>query len=372
MARIFYLGAPPAIRAAPGTSVTALLQASGNNSGNLLIGHAIHRQFKIDALATDLAMDPARVEAEFDRIVIGAANFIYPKFDFTAYAQFLERVRLPCTIIGLGAQAPRYGTRIEVPAGTRRMLQIVAERSKSLGVRGIFTAATLADLGITNVRLIGCPSMYWSGRPQLAFRAPAQEGALRVAVNGSFNVVQHAANPEAARRLEAALFGLSLRGGHPYILQNEVALMRIAAGEDPDPEPAVVRSLLSACGLEDQGREELLRFLRERMRWYFDVDRWHAAMGEFDFVVGSRFHGCLIALLAGVPSCVFVHDARTREMCELLRLPHRSIAQPALLEDLPALYRSLDLVATQTAYRHLYQNYITFLDENGVEHLLAR
>jgi hypothetical protein len=372
MARIFYLGAPPTIRPPSGASVTSYLQATGNNSGNLLIGHAIHRHLKIDTLSTDLSMDPARINAEFDRVVIGAANFIYPKFDFAEYARFLERIHLPCVIIGLGAQAPRYGTKIEVPEGTRRMLQIVSERSKSLGVRGIFTAATLVDMGITNVRLIGCPSMYWTCRPALEFRPRVEGGPLRIAVNGSANVVLHSANPEAARRLEAALFRLSFRDGHPYILQNEAAMMRIAAGEDATPDPALVRSLIASSGLEGVDQAAFVHFLRERTRSYFDIDRWHAAMGEFDFVVGSRFHGCLIALQAGVPACVFVHDARTREMCELLHLPHRSIAQAALLDDVPALYRSLDLAATATAYRHLYQNYITFLDENGLEHRLAR
>ena len=90
-----------------------------------------------------------------------------------------------------------------------------------------------------------------------------------------------------------------------------------------------------------------------------------------DFVLGTRFHGCLIGLLAGVPSFVFVHDARTREMCELLRIPHLDVRHVGEI-NVRAIYDSLDLEALQSAYSRLYQNYVDFLDENGLDHCLNR
>ena len=45
-------------------------------------------------------------------------------------------------------------------------------------------------------------------------------------------------------------------------------------------------------------------------------------MRRFDFVVGSRIHGTLIGLQAGVPSLCIVHDSRTLELCQTMKVPH--------------------------------------------------
>ncbi|MGH7971510.1 MAG: polysaccharide pyruvyl transferase family protein, partial [Limisphaerales bacterium] len=154
----------------------------------------------------------------------------------------------------------------------------------------------------------------------------------------------------------------------PYILQNAVDLAKLAAGATA-PDGELVQKLMDAFGLNELGPEGFLSFVRQHTRIYFKVAQWHKAMESFDFVVGSRFHGCLIAVLAGVPSFVFAHDARTREMCELLGLPHRQVKEAGAL-DLEELYAELDLGTLNRRYRQLYRNYIEFLEENRIEHSL--
>ena len=61
------------------------------------------------------------------------------------------------------------------------------------------------------------------------------------------------------------------------------------------------------------------------MTAFFDIEDWMNYIRNFHFVLGTRFHGTLIALLNGIPSVAFVIDARTREMCELLNIPHVDI-----------------------------------------------
>jgi polysaccharide pyruvyl transferase WcaK-like protein len=41
----------------------------------------------------------------------------------------------------------------------------------------------------------------------------------------------------------------------------------------------------------------------------------------FDFVVGTRIHGAMLGLQAGIPSLCIAHDSRTREMCEVMQVP---------------------------------------------------
>ena len=277
--RILYLGAPSRVRLPTGASAADVMFETGQNTGNLLIGDAIRRHLttgtlrSVDDLMRRLGaprtlprfasleqLDGKQIETDFDVIVIGAANFLHSRFDFGAWATFLESVRLPCVIVGLGGQAPDYSHRITVPDGTRRMLQPIADRSVSLGVRGHFTADTLRRMGITNVRVIGCPSMYWTCKPVLHLkRQPALERIV-VSVNGSANVVEHSVDVDAARRVEAAIARLSFDRGYPYILQNETELMDILADAPGACQPSLLIALQRRYGLGDIPPDDFVGF----------------------------------------------------------------------------------------------------------------
>ena len=369
MARIFYIGAP-LFAPLPGNALVAdLLRASGNNTGNLLIGSAIKRHLKAELTHGDLAQDWDEIKRNYDCVVVGAANYLSPGADFEQYAKFLEKVDLPCVVIGLGAQAPSYGCRVEIPEGTQRMVRALSSRCTSMGVRGYFSAATLVEMGIKNVRVIGCPSMFWTCQPKLSFNSRPRTNGLAVALNGSANVVCHSANAAAAKKIEVNLARLSFENGYRYILQNEQEMMEIATGRGPVYDEATLRALMQQYGVPYMWPEAFVEAVKQHMTCYSSVDAWHEDMKQFDFAVGSRFHGCLMALLAGTPAQMFVHDARTREMCELMGIPHFDVADVKTLE-IEQLYESFDPTPLQSAYRYLYQNYIDFLEENNLEHVL--
>ena len=42
----------------------------------------------------------------------------------------------------------------------------------------------------------------------------------------------------------------------------------------------------------------------------------------FDFVIGPRIHGVMLALQAGVPALCGTIDARTEELCKTMMVPH--------------------------------------------------
>lgn len=371
-ARIFYLGAPSRVYLPPDSNPQRAIQETGGNTGNLLIGDAIRKHLRTDCFFVPEDLPSPEYAAEkFDRIVIGASNFLYREFDFAQWANFVEATRLPCTVFGLGAQAPDYGAAVEVPVGTQRFLKVISERSTTLGVRGHWSASILAGLGITNVRVIGCPAMYWTCRPALELKTISSRRPLAVAVNGAAGCVMHASDVGAAKTLEAQLARLSFKRGYPYFLQNEIELAAIGADLPGAFESYRIQLLMQQYGLCDIGPRKFIKFVKQQTRIFFDLEKWHAAMKQFDFVIGSRFHGCLMGLLAGVPCFVYAQDARTRELCELLQSPH-TLVEKAGPVDIDAVYGALDLKPLERAYRELYANYISFLEENGFEHNLLR
>src|SRR3990170_5744203 len=68
--------------------------------------------------------------------------------------------------------------------------------------------------------------------------------------------------------------------------------------------------------------DELMTWLDTHLKVFFSVDEWASAIRRYEFVYGTRFHGCVIALREAVPSLVICHDTRTTEMCEFLGVPH--------------------------------------------------
>jgi polysaccharide pyruvyl transferase WcaK-like protein len=54
---------------------------------------------------------------------------------------------------------------------------------------------------------------------------------------------------------------------------------------------------------------------------FFNIPSWMEHYRRFDFVVGLRIHGVMLALQAGVPALCIAHDSRTIELCETMKVP---------------------------------------------------
>ena len=73
-----------------------------------MIAYGLLSQIEHDDVAWDYRIDPKEVHERFDMIVIAAANFLFPTFDFGGMAHYIEQANLPVAIVGLGAQSNSY------------------------------------------------------------------------------------------------------------------------------------------------------------------------------------------------------------------------------------------------------------------------
>lgn len=370
MAKVFFLGAPTE---PPGSELTVpeRFKATGQNTGNLLIGASLREQLVVNEFAGGTHHNPNWVNETFDLIAIPAANFIFRGFDFGMFASYIERTQLPCLMVGIGAQAPSARTaELEVPEGTRRFLKVVSERTGRIGVRGAFSADVCRALGVDNVQITGCPSLYRAQRPDLKVRRKPWTENMRVSVNGSHTVIGHASDPSAAKEVERQLLEYAVEGALPYVLQNEMPEIEIVA--DPAVDRASYEAALAPVLARFGGSvtpSAYFDHLRRNGRVFFDLENWDNFIRTQDFSIGSRFHGNLIALSNGVAAAVLVHDSRTTEMCEFARIPHVPIAAVGAL-DPRVIYEGLDLDGFERNYEAIYRDYVGFLDANGVRHRL--
>lgn len=364
MSRILFVGAPFEVASRQSRSLVDCFDATGRNTGNLLIGHGLHTQLRYERLEPfRYAMTPQYVEENFDQVVIAAANFLYPGFDFTPVSSFLDKIRLPVFMVGLGAQLPSSQAELaNIPDGTWRLVQIASERSHSIGVRGEFTARQLRKHGIDNVQVTGCPSLYTGLKPSIRLRR--SDSLDKVVVNGSRNVVGHAFDKEAATKVEQQLFHLALAQGLPYVLQNEQPEMQIANGEDTGPHEGAINSIARFFGTST---EQLVGFYRTHGRVFFSIREWFEWIATRDFSIGTRFHGNIAALLNGVPAVILTHDSRTRELCEFAAIPSIDITDVGAL-DVERIHAKADFDTFERNYREIHDMYVRFLEANDVPH----
>ncbi|MFG1423736.1 polysaccharide pyruvyl transferase family protein [Roseixanthobacter liquoris] len=103
--------------------------------------------------------DIERYNSCFDYVLLWGSNFIHEHMKWERAAWVLERLTIPVYAIGLGAQAETKRN-IELPPESVRIWQLMADRCKSIGVRGAYSADILLANGINNVEVIGCPSLF--------------------------------------------------------------------------------------------------------------------------------------------------------------------------------------------------------------------
>jgi len=369
--RALYFGAP--YRAADGvtTDSQVLFDRTGKNSGNLLIGYALHSQ--IDAQIVSISPEHRPADRNFDFIAIAAANFLFSGFDFGPFADLVEEIDLPCIMVGLGAQAPSTGGFPEISPGTKRFVQAVAARCHSIGVRGAFTAEVLARLGIKNVELTGCPSFYLHSPAELSAAFAQRKGnPSKVSLNASRNVMAHSANPAKMKDVERRMYQLCRASDAQFVLQSEHEEMRILASSSEEEELKLAARIGATLGWDDISDEEIRAFVKSKFHIYFDIDEWRASISRCSFSAGSRFHGNLLALLSGVPAHVICHDTRTKELCELGGVPH------SLLQDISSDFTIAELQQATNIGKFIrthadnYSGYRRFLERNGIPHTLAK
>jgi len=364
---VYVLGAPQSVLVDADTSTREALERTGWNTGNLLIAHALLHQIDHNVIGVNASISAAQVEALCDLIVIPAANFIFEGFDFGYAADIIEQTTLPCFMVGIGAQAKAMGTKITIRDGTLRFLKLVSERTRLIGARGEYTASVLADAGIKNVQVTGCPSFYLNRRPDFQVLKKDLRSLPRFAVNGSRDVVVHSMDPEAMKAAERALIQQAIRWGADFIAQTELPEIQLA--RRLETETANLPQLLAPLHAFYQGiaePETISDYFMRHAKVFFAIEEWAGAIRSYDFVCGSRFHGNMIALQNGVPSFVFAHDARTEEMCRFFAMPHARVTDIKSV-DLRSLYENIDIETFNQRYAGIYEGYVEFFRANGFE-----
>ena len=112
--------------------------------------------------------------------------------------------------------------------------------------------------------------------------------------------------------------------------------------------------------------KEIHSFYKDCGRYFYSVNDWIKSLRKDDFSMGSRFHGNIAAILAGIPALMVNVDNRMKGMNDFYKISSIDIKDFDLEKPL-AYYRELaDYSKFNQNYAAAYDNFVDYCERNGV------
>lgn len=278
--------------------------------------------------------------------------------------QEYDRIRgtdIPYVLVCAGSDSnPEFETRLNsgVSEISKKLLELILERSASIGVRGEMTKKVLVEqVGIKpeSIDVIGCPSVRYFGKNLLKFprKYPEFSKKLKIAVNFT---AYHYDNDEAIY-----LYQLLKNHRNSFVVFTDKVEADMLFHNVPIPEGRR-HELLPTTRNHFMIKENRVRFLLRQ-------DEMMRMMRTFDFSIGSRIHQAIVAILSGCPALLIAHSSRVLEIAQHHKIPY--ILRSELTERNPCIeelyYRACaGMIEFYNCYDTKLTEYSDFLIKNGL------
>lgn len=344
--------------------------ANTGNTGNMAFRSAIYKHIGRKAPTINYSKLKDYNESEEHIAIIPCANHLGKHAESFGEQKLkvFNNAKIPMLAIGLGAQSKDNQTIPEIPETLIKWLKIIVDNSPSdypnISVRGEFTKKVLDHIGFKDKSIVlGCPSLFLNDEKnlgQIINKNMAKWPPKRIAIAGG--------NPLNPRydKIESALAKLVTQYHGSYIVQHPLEMIKIARGEFNGVDELTINKVNNVL-MPELNREDFYHWCRMHMRVFFDVCAWMEYLRSFDFVVGTRIHGTMLALQAGVPALCITHDSRTQELCDTMSIPSISVDKlnfnNSSLQDIIDQF-SFSPVNFDDRRKILANKYTTFLRKN--------
>lgn len=342
----------------------------GANSGNLLYAYGVYRTLMTEDTVIDMDYygvernytdkDIQRINREYDAYVCPLADAFRDAFTnkLLKYANFFNKLTIPCYVIGVGLRAP-YEVEIDTPRpfddAAREFTKAALRKSSIIGLRGEITGEYLKHLGFReeiDYTPIGCPSVYALGRtlPQRQLNLTSES---RIAFNLS------SITPENIMRF--AFHEMERYPNHHLIEQNqdELRLLYYGTPYNPNKNASVL--------LPRKISHSLLQ--EDRYHIFINVPTWIHFLQNIDLSIGSKLHGNVAAVLSGAPALFMPLDSRMRELAAYHAFPSVPYMQVNEYDHIEDLIGKVDMESHLKQHAGNFDHYIDFLNRNCIDHI---
>lgn len=272
------------------------------NIGDAMIESAIRRIVPAESherfsLRRALTEEEMRALNACDAAIICGSNLYQDKLQCALDQHFLEQLKIPLIPLGMGASAAT-GTLPRMSDADADIVRGLHSRCAQSSVRDETTLRFLQSIGISNVRLTGCPVLFHGlTKPEISI---GDGGPVTVSLRQTF-----------------------LHGAEPLEKQQEPLLEALCQRHRPT---------IITQGPADQEQAR-------RLVWEHELDHVfddHASVEVYEWFArhqawtgGFRLHYGMLSLSYGRPAWFIGHDSRVEGFCSLMGLPCLDIRQAA-------------------------------------------
>lgn len=342
----------------------SLMKSSGYNIGNWAFWNATRRLINEDAILISGHPQVDDYINKIDLLVIPAANWLQPRYDFSWLADFIEGIDKQCVIIGLGAQSHDDDIVHPLTKGTLRMLKAASSRTPYLGLRGEYTKKVCEHYGITNVKVLGCPSLFTNNSPTLG-RILNKKWEKRT---NAKTIIHAAMFPSNVKHVEQWLFNyLISHCSASYVIQAPQSLLKPQFQEQLEDSDIEFLEKYRHTFQENIPLEELLDKLFHRGYLPYSIDAWINYISFFSRSIGTRIHGSVLSLSATTPTICITHDSRTKELCNVMKIPSTPCESISKEHTIDELFDNISIDANvfDENRRALAKQYQSLLHDSG-------
>lgn len=364
----FLLGPAPSVDDSGLLATQRAYQLVGDNTGNLAFCYAINRLLGGNLASRPWHTPPAEIDRTGSVGVLTLANQLGSHADLGFLAKNFNELNCRLVGIGLGAQAGNFQQEVNIPEGTLNWVRAIQERSPTDGpniaMRGEFSRRSLERYGLADKTVaIGCPTLFISPEVKLGKKIAERfnDNPQNIAVTAGHQRWAHLA------RLEASLVQLMGANKGAYICQSPLEMVQLGRGE-ARLLTQEQRDLCRNYACPQLGDEEFTKWTERHAYSFFSAAAWLEYIRRFDFVIGTRIHGVMLALQAGIPALCIAHDSRTKELCETMKVPHVAAAEVSggiRRDDIPRLFQ-FDPDEFDANRSRLAREYNKFMKNNGL------
>ena len=256
------------------------------------------------------------------------------KLPYEKIMNFISKINKPVIIAGLGANSfegfdPDFHKKLDPNLIT--FLKFLSDHCIEIGIRGHFTEEILHNIGINNTRVIGCPSFFEMGKNRHIKKHPTSN-----------------------------LKSIILTSKLPIIPATTKVIMQDFLEEDIIKQIAFnyIPNNIQPWQIED--------FNKQKYHIFSSIQDWKQFISPFNFAIGYRLHGSILAINSGVPALCLNGDSRATEMCQFLNIPHNPNLKIKSENDYLKIYEELDVSKLNDNYPILYNNFVDFIHKNNL------
>ncbi|MBE6649157.1 MAG: polysaccharide pyruvyl transferase family protein [Ruminococcaceae bacterium] len=296
------------------------------------------------------------INDKFDLIIYPMANFFGVEYcrNIESIVSTFSKIKIPVYIIACGVQAKDYNHLEwlikEIGEEAKKFITAIYNTGGEIALRGYFSKEFFERLGFPSAQVTGCPSLYQFGRNFRVSTKKVSERDFCPVFNGkiqyytrAIDYYKHSIHIDQDQYFKP-LFDPSFFNNDSI---NSMYYYYTLYGK-------ISAKLLS---------EKRIKLIADMNDWFYFLKN-----GSFDFAFGSRIHGTIMAVLAGIPATLLAIDTRTREMAEFFDIPYINVSEKDDFgaEKIYDSYLDSDYSKFNDTFESKYLAYQSFLQQHKI------